>query len=375
MQGINFVNILVYFCFVIAISAVLIQISKFEYLIKNSGNHRIRQIAYKRNLLIFIFVLGFSFLLSSRRIDVGGLGGADAYHYYTFFIEAKGGLWEYLASLQFEPVVLLYFYFMRQITSNYFIVQFVYFAFLAFLMTLVVRKTGWNPKAKASYIIFAMHMLITMCLMRNNLSVVMGWLSIIYLINGKTFKSVVWALFAFLTHYSAVIIFAVIVVYHFFMHARYNIKKIFLYIILLLPLCFLVAYIGGNILLKGRYEIYEAGPISLVGNVFRCIFLVLAIRFSYNSPGNKRLKKILIVYSCSLFLIPLQLAYSIMYRMIPFFDICLVLAMIQIRPVKFTLRKNNAELICLLNDGYLIYLLISFLLISCVSYGLYPFVL
>lgn len=268
---------------------------------------------------VMICIAGTIFVLfaSFRKIHVH----TDIYAYNVYFDAAENRtLSTYLNSSIFEPGYTTLMWMFKQITSDFRIPLIFIYSIIYVLNINLLRYIKWNRYKYLCVSVISISMFTSLYLMRNYLSVGIGFVSLIMCYKKKYIKACLFAVLAILFHNAALILFPM-VVFNYLFDKKDKIKKFSL-------LFFLILCVAGTILLStvferfisnsDKYFIYLQNRSGMAWGVYTCLIIVLLFSLMDISELTKisDFNKTLIVSVCANFIvIPLQAQFGIMYRM------------------------------------------------------------
>lgn len=265
--------------------------------------------------IIYVFFSAFRDIISNKYLD--------AYAYYVIFNSSKGiTLLEYFKSSTVEPGYSLIAWLIGNTIGSYtfflIIVHiFIYCSYCYFVNKLPVTKRSVLPVS-----IICLDLLSALYLQRNIIAVGFALIMFVKIYDHKFVSALGILLCATSVHFSAIILFPILI--YFWLSEKTGIakSKIVLYELLLIVLLVLIEeplftiFSGSD-----KYSVYEnTGSIAVVTNIFAGIIMIIFLKKLkiMNKKGT-----FITTLGVSLFnvilIIPLQLQFSIMYRMILFF--------------------------------------------------------
>lgn len=246
----------------------------------------------------------------------------DAYAYYNIYSLADMPLKKYLVFSNVEPGYSFLTWVFKNIFNSYvmlllFIYLFIYCCYCYFLNNLPKQKGLLCVSA-----ILGLDLFTAYYLQRNMLAVAMSLIMLIFLYNKKYLKAFLILVCSIMFHYSAIIFFPVFV----FSYLRDNSKlkkgSVNVLEMLSLIICFLGTKILSEIFLGNqKYSVYNnSGSLAIGTYLFSAITIVLFLKqkgkFQKELPFLNFLG---MSFLGVIFVLPLQMMNSIMYRMLLFF--------------------------------------------------------
>lgn len=266
-----------------------------------------------------VFIAGTIFVTfaSFRKIHVH----TDIYAYNVYFDTAQNKtLSTYLNASIFEPGYTTVMWLFKQITSDFRMPLLFIYSVIFLLHINLLRYIKWNKYKFLCISIICISMFTSLYLMRNYLSVGIGFVSLIMCYKKKYIRACLFAVLAISFHNAALILLPM-VVFNYLFGKKDKIKKIFLFF-------FVILCVIGTILLStvferfisnsDKYFVYLQNDSGMAWGVYICLAIVLIFSLLNMSDLIKAsdFNKTLITSVCANFIvIPLQAQFAIMYRM------------------------------------------------------------
>lgn len=336
---------------------------------------------------VFLFFFGSFFLVLSSfqyintaeyaRFPIGSGWSNDMSRYWFGFQDAgEYSLKKFMFSQGQEPIYLLLIFVANKITAHFsYILVFAY----AFILISVLKFLKDFVKFDSFFTIivffslFYTFILTSYCLFRMGLAVAVSLYTFRYIKLQKWKLAFVTAFIACGFHFSAAILFSIIVAYRI-----YNKKISFNFFMLIFSFVFLFGIIFAKIIpsilkiFSSRYMSYKAEGIAFNTYMTNFIFLIL-ILYKRKIFFQDNIDDVcFITLLSSFFILDLQLVLGIFYRMIFFTYPCLVYIVSKL--FKIYKVKKNEMLIPLCVRSFLIFYVFFFLYKFCTtswfSYGL-----
>jgi hypothetical protein len=327
-------------------------------------------------LLVFLF---FSFIIFTafRFIDVGGIGGMDAFGYKRDFENADESLIRFLIYQSKEPVYSLFVWFVRRFTQNFTFLLILYYTVIFIIQIKILSNIKITSIISFTYFAICFILILTSFnLMRNILSLFVGYLSYNYLDGKKYFRAFLAITIATLIHFSAVICYPVWLLCFLCDKKQFRLKRSIFYFLLAFIGLFLMKSLVPNfmLLINKTYSIYFSNEKVAINTFVSRFYIILLVLLRWNSliKHNKMNRIMFIVVLINFLVLPLQTIVSIMYRMLLMADIAIFYLISELMVVCSLTKRSHLLHLCIRFSliGYLIIYIFIFITKNMPSYGL-----
>ena len=297
--------------------------------IRNKNSFFFRQRAMNNVLCILAYIIYIVFVLT-KKIDLG-IGATDAYYYRDYFLSINTTLHDYLTNITtFEPGYSIISWFIRQYTSNYLVMLFVWHT-LTFILLINFMEVAYAHKTNFFVILLILSLLLTQLnTLRMSISISLSLYSMTQMNKKHWWVALLIIIAAISIQVSAVIMVPVWLISYIFSKKESISKALLTFFIILGIICaagsvriieWLVAdtekavYLGQSSLSIGTYM---AVIIILFLSYWKCREMIKINAFN---------RILMLALPVCLICIPLQYNISIMYRLTLYF-IPIMLALI-----------------------------------------------
>ena len=276
---------------------------------------------YIGKIWLFIIYIIYTFFTVFRVIDVG-IGGIDAYVYKLYFLGAKTSWIEAIEYQNYEVGYATIIWLFRLLTDDYRFVLFFLYTFMFIVLVVFVRYITFNMYTFLSIFLLLALIINSFNTLRVIIAVFIGMVVYIQLFKSKYLNSILLSIVAISIHISALILFPIISV-HFIINKRKNIsfKKLIFYVCSLSIITVVLMWLAKPIIMNSNYHIYNnEGGIALQTYIMILIlFLLSVLKYKQMVNINKFNKTLITILPIGLIILPLQMEYSILYRMVLYF--------------------------------------------------------
>ena len=277
----------------------------------------------------------------------------DAYAYYEIFNWSKDiTLLEYFRVSTVEPGYSLIAWLIGNIIGSYTVFLAIVHIFIYCTHCYFINKLPMIKGTILPVSIICLELFSGFYLQRNIIAVSFALILWVKIYEHKYIAAIGVLMCAVLVHYSAIILFPVLI--HIWLSKKNGVKKYKIVLLEMLFIIFLVLFgrpFFNMFSENDKYYIYgNTGSVAIATDVFAIIIMMI---FLQKIKIMDKKKPFIVILGISLFsillIIPLQLQFSIMYRMILFF----LPAMITV--FFYTVREYKGINYCLLNGIMLLY--------------------
>lgn len=338
-------------------------------------------------VVVFLIIAGFQYINTAEftRDAFGGWSNDMSRYWFGFQDAGKQSLGQFMLSQMQEPLYLIFIYVMRRLTSHFSLVLLVAYGFYAVSVIKFLRDFvlfgGGEPRQPFAFAAFAFFcimyvtILVSFSMFRTGLAVAIALHVYRFLLKEKWRKAYIVSLVACGFHFSAAILFPICIMYRIWRSKklRLNFFMFIFFIVFVLGLAFARLVPTLMKMVAGRYVAYGNSEGIAVNTYLTDFLLVLMILYRRKDFFRTKQDDIcFIILLSSFFILDLQLALSIFYRMI-FFTYFPVILVIQRLFQIYRVRKNDM-IVPLFARLFLVVYLLLFLYKFCIgawtSYGL-----
>lgn len=308
-------------------------------------------------ILLYIYIIFIFF--SAFRIIEPGLGGIDAYGYKMFFLNSTTTLKESLLMQNYEPGYGIFIWGMRQLTDNYILVLLIVNSFIFLLFINFFKYVNRGKIRFFSIYLLAMQLFMGFNIQRIMVAIFIGTLVYINIYKKKYIVSFCLILFALSIHISSIILIPVLLVNIIIdKKEQMDVKKLVFLVTSIFLFSIIIINMFSTFLTSGKYYVYSNnGGIAVGFYSFSTVLFLLSIK-KYKqlielNPFNKTLITSLPI---SIVVLPLQMKYSILYRLLLFF-IPIQVALLPDLFKVYRVKKNKNISYLMINIFLILYIL------------------
>lgn len=327
------------------------------------------------SIIILIFAYIPMIIFSVYRVIDIGVGGIDAMAYKQYFLGAKGTWSEALEFQNYEIGYSTIVWIFRQVSDHYTLLLFFIYTMMFILLIKYVKYITWNKYTLPSvFLLFGM-IISSFNTTRVILAVFIGLIVYIAIYNRKYLHAILLSVLAATIHVSAIILFPAIAISYLVNNKnKVNIKKLILYIVGIAMISVVSLEILSPYINNSKYHVYnEEHGIALQTYIIIFIVFILSIlKFRDMIKVNSFNGTLITILPIGLIILPLQMEYSILYRMILYF-LPIIYSLIPSLLKVYSIRSINTFYYFPIKIGLASYLLIRiyiFLTIELKSAGI-----
>lgn len=286
--------------------------------------------------LIYIFLVLFRDPVANTPIDL--------YAYYLHFIEADQPFTQYMATTLFEPVYSVIVWIIRQFTKEFAVALFIFHSVIFAGHIYFFKYVNWNKKRFLCIVGLCLGLFAGLYILRMYLAVSMALVSLVKMYKKKYFKALIFIFIGIGVHNAALILVPMFAFVYLFdkrkSFAKW--KLISFALVSLVVTCVLTGLLVLYMHSSDKYHVYSnTGSVPVL--LMLALFLVLFFSFrNYAVLFEKsQFNRTLLVALCSnIVVFPLQMQYSIMYRMHLFFVPIEYILLVQLNGVYANRRET-----------------------------------
>lgn len=345
---------------------------------ENSSNFHYSRLSI---FLLFIGYIAYITFSVFRKIEFG-CGGVDAYSYKRIFESAVGqSFWSFNSSRKEEILYNFITWTISRFTSDFKIVLFFmhsisYICFARSYKYIVFKN---NRITNFLYTFVILGWLFTMFnTIRFGVALSLSLLVYSNVINGKYKPAIIELIITCMIHTSAVILFPPLLLCTYYKHNNKTkrFRSIIIVILAMIAEIVLIPLLSG-IMQSSSYRFYGATNGIATGTYFVLIVSIILMMISGRSKNDYLLNHNFVFLICALLCIPIQIKYSIAYRMVILFMPIIYKNFVDLT-YSYKIENRNSMFIkaaiYLFAISYFLYRAYTLYTVDFVGDGLYPYI-
>ncbi|WP_170169110.1 EpsG family protein [Mesobacillus subterraneus] len=371
MERLPYIIILVIITLLIFISVRLSPPKTIAY-----GSNKVFHYNILGNYILFQSYLVFILFTVFRLIDEG-YGGIDAMAYKLYFIGSEGTWIESLNFQNYEFGYATMIWLVRNFTDDYKVVLFLIYTALFLMLVKYAKYMTRNISTLFSLFLLLALIINSFNTTRVIIAVFIGLMVYILIYKEKYVKAVILSLFALSIHISSVILLPMIAI-SMMLRKKMSFTRLIIWVLLTTILAFISINVVETIIGNGKYYVYINYKEGIALQTYLIIFIVFLLSvYKYREliEINSFNKTLITILPLAFVIIPLQLKYSILYRMLLYF-LPIVYTLIPSLLKAYSVRNFNSIYYAPIKIGLITYLVLKiyiFINVELASAGL-PYV-
>lgn len=342
---------------------LLISAFLWIYIVKN--NYNVTQNLKKVNgkLLMCLLFSGLIFIFLGTYKDFLNNSSLDMYAYYMNFKDANTGFINFITNSKFEVGYTVIIWLFKNTINNFYITLFFFYSLIFITNIYFLRYLKWNRYSLPLLSLYVLQMFSSFYILRSYLSICISLISIIFIYEKKYVRSFFLILLSISFHSSAVVLLPILILNILFeKYLEFDKKKLIgISFLLFIGTFFALQLVKIFMSTNSKYSYYLQQGSVPVGLVAFWLIIVIYCLIDFKSIiEDMHINKTLIITTfVHCIVIPLQLLYSIMYRMNLFFIPIEIGLTVQILSVN-KMEKKKKYVLILFISMYLIYRVYTF---------------